>query len=170
MRYFVALLICVVAVSCQRSSYYGMDTWAKPYRPAPAQMAASDDDIRESVFRYEMVHNESTQGRKAHAYYLSVEGGQDPSDALIQKFVNSQTPVKKQSAALVTSQTPLGVHDKQTGLPGLVLTVDSIKRDGDVEAVVTGGYVEGGQSAANKTYKMRFRHGHWVVIDSSRVK
>lgn len=169
MRYVVALLVCVALVSCQRSSYYGMNTWAKAYEPPADQMAASDDDVRESVFLYEIAHNESVQKGKAHAYYLSVEGGQDPSDALIAKFVNSQTPVKKQSAANVTPNTPLGVVDKVTGLPGLMLTIDSMDRIGGVEAEVRGGYVEGGQSAANRQYKLRFRHGHWVVIDASKL-
>ncbi len=170
MRNCLALLVCAMAVSCTRSSYYGLNYWAKAYEPPASQAAASDEDIRESVFRYQMTHNKSIQQKKAHAYYLSVEGGQDPSAVLLQRFINSQTPVLNQSAAEITSQAPLGVFNKQTRLPGIVLSVESISRTGDTAADVIGGYVEGGQSAATNVYHLKFRSGHWVVVDATAVK
>ena len=170
MRYMVPVLVGLLAVSCVRSSYYELDTWAKAYEPPAAQMAASDDDIRDSVFRFQMVNSASKQGKKVHAYYLSVEGGQDPSDEFIRRYANSQTPVKKQSTCSVTSQDPLGVVDKETGLPGIILSIESLTRSGDVEADVTGGFYEGGQSASTNTYHLEFKNAHWAVKDSTPKK
>jgi len=142
-----------------------MGTWAKSYEPAVAQAAASDDDVRESVFRYLMANNKSVQRKKAHAYFLAIEGGADPSDEFMTRFSRSATPVKKVSACTVSAQKPLGVVDNQTGLPGLVLRVDSIKRVGDTSAEVQASYFEGGDSGPSVVYALTFKNGHWAVAE-----
>lgn len=165
MRVIVAMLMLAMTVSCVRASYYDMDTWAKAYEPSAAQTAASDDDIRESVFRYLIANNRSEQGVKVHAYYLAVEGGADPTGEFLARFSRGATPVKKLSDCNATAQKPLGVVDKQTGLPGLVLRVDTIKRSGDAAAEVTGGYFEGGDTGPAGVYQLEFKNGRWAVSE-----
>ncbi len=170
MRYLVPVLVCVFALSCQRSSYYEMDTWAKSYVPPNNQSVDSDDDIRESVFRYQVHHNASYQKDKAHAYFLSVAGS-DPSGEFMTRFARNEPPVKKLSACEASSQIPIGVHDKQSGLPGIVLQIDALNRIGDKEAEVTGGYFEGGPSAPGNVYHVKFKNGAWVVtsVEGKRI-
>jgi hypothetical protein len=167
MRYIVPVLVCALAVSCVRSSYYDMDTWAKAYEPSATQSANSDDDIRESVFRYQMAHNKSIQREKAHAYYLSLEAWQDPSDEFMTRFARNLVPVKKLSACETSDRTPIGVYHKDTQLPGLVFAIRTLERTGDGEALVSGGYYESGKSGTGGTFHLKFRNGRWVVIESS---
>lgn len=165
MRYFVPLLLCVLAVSCTRSSYYNLDTWAKPHVPAAAQSAESDDDIRETVFRYRMAHNESYQAEKAHAYYLAVEGGLDPSDEFMKRFSRSATPVRKKSASTTGPGIPLAVSNNESGLPGLIFTFDSLERTGATQADVVSGYFEGERGSTGITNRLEFKNGRWVVLE-----
>ena len=162
MRYAVPVLMCLMILSCQRSSYYELDSWAKSYVPPKNQSADSDDDIRESVFRYQIHHNDSYQKDQAHGFYLAIAGG-DPSDEFMVRFARNETPIQKASACERTSDTPLGVHDKQSGLPGIILEIDALNRIGDKEAEVTGGYFEGGLSASSNVYHVKFKNGAWVV-------
>lgn len=164
MRHWSMLLVCLLVVSCTRSSYYHLDYWAKPYVPPAAQSAGSDDDIRESVFRYQMAHNASYQKEKAHAYFLAMEDGKDPSAEFLARFSRNATPVKGQSDCNSSSQTPIGVFDEQSGLPGLLLRIDSLNRIGADEAEVEGGCFEGGRSASGSTYRLKFKNGRWTVV------
>jgi hypothetical protein len=167
MRYLVAVLVCLMAVSCTRSSYYGLNSWAKAYEPSAAQSADSDDDIRETVFRYQMANNKTIQQNKTHAFYLSLPDWQDPSDAFMTRFARSPIPAKKLSACDTSDEKPLGVHDKETKLPGVVLVIRTLERRGETDALVSGGYFEGGDNMAGSTFELSFRNGRWVVTDAS---
>src|SRR5579864_6549397 len=63
--------------------------------------ARQEDDIRESVFRYEFDHNASGQQKTAHLYCLQILVGNrnsDPSNPFIQRFAHHKPPVRKVSA------------------------------------------------------------------------
>ncbi|MCC6795175.1 MAG: hypothetical protein IT366_08650 [Candidatus Hydrogenedentes bacterium] len=167
MRYIITFMLCVLTLSCQRSSYYEMDYWAKSYVPPKNQTVDSDDDIRESVFRYQMHNNRSVQQQKTHAFFLSLEDWRDPSDEFMDRFARNPIKAKKFSACETANETPLGVHDKETKLPGIVLVLRTLERTGDTEALVSGGYFEGGDNMAGSTFELKFKNGRWTVTKAS---
>src|SRR5215510_15207871 len=106
------------------------------------------DDIREAVFRHQFYHNASGQQQRAKAYFLSIETGEDPDDAFIERFKDNEPPVKKESQL----KNEPGMFEKETGFRGLIFRIDSIKQISSNEVEVTGGYYENGLSASGNTY------------------
>jgi hypothetical protein len=138
--------------------------------------ARDEDAIREAVFRYQLKHNASCLKGKAGAYYLSTGKGQDPSDAIMKRFVGHSPPVRRFSAAVIKSKTKdlppdepkefqgFWVRNKETGKPGTIFHAGSIRRLGRHLAEVSGGYYEGGLSASDNTYRVVRRRGRWEVL------
>jgi hypothetical protein len=123
-----------------------------------------DDAIRFAVFRYQFDHNASGQKTNAGVYCLSLSlVGQeelDPSDELVVSFTAHEPPVKKRSQCEISIG---GVFDRQTSRQGLMFYIDQIKRTSETEAVVTGGYYEGGLSGSGNSYHVVRRGDEWIV-------
>jgi hypothetical protein len=117
-------------------------------------------DIREAVFRYQFNHNASGQQQNAKVYFLSLDQDKDPSNEFMERFKGTEPPVKKASQA---SKSAGGVVDKETGERGLLFRITSIKRLGENEVEVEGGYFEAGQSASRNVYRVKHENGKWVV-------
>jgi len=126
--------------------------------------ADPDDAIRFAVFRYQFDHNASAQKTNAGVYCLSLSlAGQepiDPSDELVTSFTTHEPPVKKRSQCETSMR---GVFDRQTSRQGLMFYIGQIKRTSETEAVVSGGYYEGGLSSSGNSYHVVRRGDEWIV-------
>ena len=129
----------------------------------PTQLS-EEDQIREAVFRYQFEFNASGLGEAANAYFLSVEGEQDPSPQLLERFDGHRPPVKPVSASNLEPGTAQ-VLDSETGLPGLIFRITEMRCVSDDEVEVDGGYYEASESASGNTYSVVKQGGSWQVVD-----
>ncbi len=121
-----------------------------------------EDEIRETVFRYQFDHNASGQQKRAKAYFLSIcDKDRDPSDEFMKRFAGYKPPVRKASACRTNATN--GVVDKRTGEQGLLFRVTGIKWISDTEVQVGGGYYEAGLSASGNTYTVKKANRKWKV-------
>ena len=116
-------------------------------------------DIAEAVFRYQFEHNASGVKTNAAAYFISIKG-QDLTDAFMKKFEGHQPPVKRASESASKSN---GVVDPTTGMPAVVFGIEQIRLISPEEAIVEGGYFEGGLSSSGNTFTVRREKGKWIV-------
>ena len=130
---------------------------------APPRLEASDDDIREAVFRHLFDHNASGQQRAAKVFCLQIEGKADPSPELLRRFEGNEPRVKKASRCSFSHGPAGGGVQDETGASGLIFRVDSIQHTGPDAAVVEGGYFEAGLSASGNLYELARESGRWVV-------
>lgn len=153
------------------------------YKNPPARRV-QEDNIRETVLRYQFQHNGSGIQQNAGAYYISLydEGVEPaspvkefalivhalvfdrpgvPSDGFIRRFRGHSPPVKKVSQCILEIN---GIRDRKTGQRGLMLSVGRIKWINDQTVEVNGGYYEGGMSASGNTYRVVRREKTWVVV------
>lgn len=80
MRYLLTVIVAVLSIcGC-------FPKWE------PTSQLSEEDQIRETVFRDQFEFNASGLGQAANAYYLSVEGGKDPSAQLLTQFDGHHPP------------------------------------------------------------------------------
>jgi hypothetical protein len=130
---------------------------------AVAPQPSEEDQIREVVFRYQFEFNASGQGQSANTYFLRLEGDQDPSPQLLQRFLGHRPPVKPASASTLEAGTAQ-VVDSESRLPGLVFWIAEIRWLGGDEVEVDGGYDEASESAAGSVYHLERARGRWEVV------
>ncbi len=152
-----ALLALLLPLSCK-------DLGTEP------PLSLFQDDIREAVFRFQFLHNDSGQQQSATAYYLAVFDSvndqwtslcHDPSNTFMSRFVGQSPPVKKLSQCTYGT---LGVIDRETGQSGLIFRLGAIWQTGPTEVVIEGGYFEGGLSASGNRYWVQRIDGQWIVV------
>jgi hypothetical protein len=129
---------------------------------------SEEDSIREAVFRTQFEDNVSGQRENANAYFLSVEGGSDPSDELLRKFEGHTPAVKPVSASTLEAGTAL-VLDRESGLPGLIFDVGEIRWIKGDEVEVEGGYEEASESASGGVFRLRKVKDRWEVVASQML-
>jgi hypothetical protein len=134
-----------------------------PNREATTHLS-EEDQIRETVFRYQFEFNVSGLGDAANAYFLSVEGDKDPSAELLERFEGHRPPVKPVSASTLEPGTAQ-VLDRESSLPGLIFGITEIRRLTDNEVEVDGGYEEASESGSGNTYRVVKRERHWEVVE-----
>jgi len=119
--------------------------------------AKAEDDITETTFRYQFLHNASGLQRKARVYFLSIgENGNDPSDEFMKRFADHEPAVRKRSQS---KGGMVGVAPEF----GLIFRVEKIKWISDTEVEVEGGYYEAGASSSVNTYYLKKERAKWVV-------
>ena len=133
-------------------------------------VASSLDDIREAVFRHQILYNYSGLQQNALAYFIGIyvagdstkEGYYvDPSENLMARFRGESPPVKKASECNYSMN---GVFDRVTGNQGLLFRIESIREIGKDEVEVQGGYFEVALSASGNLYTVQRIGNRWVVI------
>ena len=129
---------------------------------------SEEDKIREAVFRYQFEFNASGLGKAAKAYFLSVEGGSEPSAELLKQFDGYRPPVKPVSASVLEAGTAQ-VLDRESGLPGLIFTIREIRWLGDDEVEVEGGYEEASESGSGNIYRLEKGGEHWEVVGAEML-
>lgn len=127
---------------------------------------AREDDVREAVFRYQFLHDQSGLQPRAEVLFISVDA-KDPSDQFLRRFSGNRPPVKKKSQSRYSRRragfSAIQVEDKHTRKPGLIYSVDSITWLSDSAVLVKGGYYAGGRAAAGHEYRVVRERGKWVV-------
>lgn len=164
------LLICALVIgltsTANRLTARPFDDPSFSQNRIPLSREKQEDDIRETVFRYQFKHNASALQHNAKVFFLALDNGSDPNDKFIERFKSNEPPVMKVSKSRVISK---GVEDKRTGGAGLIFRVTTIKWITDDEVEVTGGYYEGTQSASGNLYRVvRDGTGWKVKTDSLR--
>jgi hypothetical protein len=140
---------------------------------SPPSRPVQEEDIRETVFRYQFAHNASGLQQTAEFYCLSLgevsdQDNLDPSDELMRRFQDHQPPVKK--ASQCDADMSQGVTDRATGQQqGLIFRVTSIKWINDAEVEVEGGYYEAGLSASGNVYRVVKESGRWIVKEDKML-
>ena len=103
---------------------------------------------------------------KPNVFFISVEG-KDPSDEFLKRFSGNKPPVRKRSRSRISRKRAgfswMWVEDSQTGEPGPIYSVDSIKWSSDSAVLVEGEYYAGGRAGAGYEYRVVHEDGHWVV-------
>lgn len=127
-----------------------------------------EDNIRETVLRYQLSPYVSVQQKNARVFFLSLsepvdrrDKEIDPSDEFVQRFDGLILQVKKVSQATVSSN---GVKDKETGSQGIIFRAGAIKWISNTEVEVQGGYYEYGRSGSGNTFHLKKDTGKWVVV------
>ena len=110
-----------------------------------------EDDIRESVFRYQFDHNTSKLQKTAKAYYLTVGGKVlDPSDEFMKRFAGHTPPVRKLS-------------EWRKGGEGLSFRIMSMRWVSDTEVRVGGGCGDEVGTGSCNTFTVKRDSGGWKV-------
>jgi hypothetical protein len=123
-----------------------------------ARHVAQEDDIREAIFRYEMKDH-----RFPDAVFLSINN-QEPSDAFMQRFSDVKIAVRKWVAiAPSEDRSRDGIYDRDTGKPGVALSVGKITWTSDHGVIVAGGYYCGSLCAGGGDFYVVLHNGRWVV-------
>jgi hypothetical protein len=140
-------------------------------------VGTEDSPIHVAVYRYQFLHNGSSMQENAGAYYLAVmvmvDSGviehydfRDPPASVLQSFADHHPPVRKYSACTLS---PSGVFDRNSGTRGLLFRVGPVRKIGEEEAEVEGGYFEGGLRASSNRYRLEFMDGVWVVVEDRSI-
>jgi hypothetical protein len=129
---------------------------------------SEEDQIREAVFRYQFEFNASGLGKAANAYYLSVEGDNDPSPLLLDQFEGHLPRVKPVSASELEAGTAQ-VIDRESGLPGLIFWIEEIRWLSDHEVQVEGGYEEASESGSVNIYLLEKTGDRWEVVGTQML-
>jgi len=151
----LALLVALVLCGCSSD------------RKANAQLS-EEDHIREAVFRYQFEFNASGLGEAAAAYFLSVEGDNDPSPQLLEQFDSHLPQVKPISASKLEAGTAQ-VIDRESGLPGLIFWIEEIRWLNEFEVEVEGGYEEASESGSVNIYRLQRKGDRWEVVEDHMI-
>jgi hypothetical protein len=162
--------VCGVIAGALLATWMGGCQQAVPRTPGAVALASDSREreradylnVAEAVFRHQFRHNAASRQRRDF-YFLSLEK-RDPPAELLAKFAKNKPRVVPQSLAGRTPKS--GVTHKELGGRGLEFYVSSVKWLDANTAEVYGGYYSGNMSASGNVYRVKRRHGRWVVTDN----
>jgi hypothetical protein len=141
--------------------------------------AASEEDIREAVLRYQMedwIRNgdkgeaeAKDQTEKEIAHHLNFKiffietNEKDPTDDFMKRFHDIPRILKKSSGAEIAKVMRMPVVDKETQERGIIFSADRVRWQGKNHVKVAGGYHCDGLCGAGFTFEVRFENGKWMV-------
>jgi hypothetical protein len=147
--------------------------------PDAVTRAASEEDIREAVLRYQMedwirtvdkdeaeaknqADKEAAQHYNFRIFFVEISGN-DPSDDLMKRFVGVPRIVKKASNSETHKTAGMPVVDRESQERGIIFSADDIRWLGRNHVKAEGGYHCNGLCGAGYTFDMRFEKGKWIV-------
>lgn len=147
--------------------------------PEAATRAASEEDIREAVLRYQMedwirtvdkdeaeaknpADKEAAQHYNFKIFFIETNG-MDPTDDFMKRFHGIPRILKKSSYSEVAKVMRMPIVDKETQERGIIFSADGIRWLGKNRVKVDGGYHCDGLCGADYTFDVRFEKGRWVV-------
>jgi hypothetical protein len=127
--------------------------------PPDAGRPSRDDDVRESVIRYQF----KAINLVVAFHFISIDD-KNPSDAFLLRFRDDDPPVRPISEARIIRKPIRSVIDRKTSKEGAIFRVGSIKWISDVKVDVAGGY-ECGDSCDEKSgvFHVSKQGDQWVV-------
>ena len=154
---YILLLILVALLLCSCSSS------SKDVSPL-----SEEDQIRKAVFQHQFEFNASGLGKAANAYYLGIEGDDDPSPLLLEQFERHLPQVKPVSDSELEAGTAQ-VIDRESGLPGLIFWIREIHWLNEREVEVEGGYEEASESGSANIYHLEKKGDRWEVVEAQML-
>lgn len=139
----------------------------------PAQKPADDsarfaqeDDVRESVFRYQFKNT----GISAAYHFIALDD-KSPSDVFLKRFKDDDPPVRPISESHIEKKPIRTVVDKRDGQSGIIFNVGHITWISDVKADVEGSYDCGDNcEGASGIYHATKQGDHWTVDSFDNAK
>ncbi|MCI0461193.1 MAG: TIGR02996 domain-containing protein [Gemmataceae bacterium] len=119
----------------------------------------AEDDVREAVFRHQL-----RQGGPGGVCFLRVEGGNDPSADLLDRFRGHRPPVKPASTARRNDSTG-ELTDRDTGEWGTIFSINAVRWKAASKCEVAGGDLVDDEEVLSWTYQLELRDGQWRVTD-----
>ena len=125
----------------------------------PVLTSAELEDIRETVYRWELQRCPTGDVGGDNVFFFGLEGRQDPSSQLLERFAGSQLPVKPLSASVIGGDFVL--RDRATGLQGSLYWIGQIRP-------LSASMVEVGASCCSLMSVLRLTRdkGKWRVLSS----
>lgn len=121
--------------------------------------AAQEDDIRETVFRYQFKNAEISA-----AYHFIAIDDKNPTEAFLRRFKDNDPPVRPLSDSRIEKKPIRTVVSKKDEQGGIIFRVGQIKWISDVKADVQGSYDCGDNcEGASGTYHTVKQDGRWAV-------
>jgi hypothetical protein len=148
-------------------------------RPDLVTRAASEEDIREAVLRYQMedwirtvdkdeaeaknqTDKEAAQHYNFSIFFVEISGN-DPTDDLMKRFAGIPRIVKKASNSETRKTAGMPVVDRKSQERGIIFSADDMRWLGKNHVKVEGGYHGDGLCGAGYTFDMRFERRKWIV-------
>ncbi len=160
---FIALLVLSgfwlslpVSIAAQRDDTLVKSSGARSSANKSSKTKKDEDDIRETVFRYQFQQYHA-KGSRNFTIYLSVGDPEDPSDEFMKRFRRAMPFVKKSSEAVISPTE--GVKN------GIILIAEEVKWTHSDRAVVSGGYYIASLDAEGNLYTVQRDKGKWTVTD-----
>lgn len=120
--------------------------------------------VQEAAIRYQFEHNHSGQQQAAKVFCVEMRQGQsraDPDDDMLKRLAGGGRLIRKRSACDVNGESL--VVDRQTGVPGLIVSVGTVSWISASEATIEGGYYEASLSASSNLFHLQKVDGKWRV-------
>ncbi len=118
------------------------------------------NDLLKSVFLFQFDNNHSSLKGRADAYYIAIEGDQDPGTGLLNRFAGHSPPVKALSKA---DRSTGRITNPENGKAALIFRIRKLEFESPTTATINGGYFEGPLSASFITMKAECRTGSWHI-------
>jgi hypothetical protein len=121
--------------------------------------AAQEDDIRETVFRYQFKNAEISA-----AYHFIAFEDKSPPETFLRRFKDDDPPVRPLSDARIEKKPIRTVVNKKDEQGGIIFHVGQIKWISDVKADIQGSYDCGDNcEGASGIYHATKQDGRWAV-------
>jgi len=122
-----------------------------------------EDSIREIVFKEILKPRISESRKNQKAYYLSVDGGKDPSENLLKKFAAYQLSIKKVSELSISIEDGDAALDKALKKQGILLYISKLDWKNKDEVTVEAGSYIGNMGSDGCTYTLKREKEEWKI-------
>jgi hypothetical protein len=140
----------------------------KEEQAAKAEALSEDDEIRALVV-LRLIEDARPEIARLElapkAYYVTLDGERDPSEAFLARLGKVNLPVRKGSLCHV----PSGVEDKQTGEEGLLISLDKFEGKDEDSAVVEGAFIYGNVGGSGGDFVVRRQGKGWDVKPGGKL-
>ena len=133
-----------------------------PLVRAPADRGAEEEEIRESIVRYQIAHWYTNV--EAEVFFVSVEDA-DPSPEFLHRFFGMPRGVEGGSRADTPKGSQRWVLEKSTRKHGALLFLSAIQWHSTDLVKVDGGFYCGVTCAATGEYRVQRKSEHWTVTN-----
>ncbi len=169
MKLFIYTVLIIIALSfltsAQTQNAAKTETDLQVEAKNGGTLDLTDDDlIREIVFKKFLELRRSNSDKTSKVYYLSIDGGKDPSESLLKKFTDYQIPIKKASELIITVDDSDPLSDSLAKEKGVLFSVSKLDWKSKNEVRVNAGSYTGNLGSDGCTYTLKREKGKWKII------
>lgn len=128
-------------------------------------VSLTDEDlIREIIFREILDIQCSSSNKTSKVYYLSIDGGKDPSESLLKKFADCKVIIKKVSESIFSADDSRAFLDVLPNDEDVLFSISKLdwKSKNEVKASATRG--TGNLGSNGCTYILKKEKVKWKII------